>query len=145
MSKFQILPQHLQKYINYAQKVRNWCLVEYVFVVTMLLSIYCPLKWGHICKEHAFVGEDFSMTSAAYLRMPNSFFFFSPCQDEILQPVAIPYLHTLGPNSILQRPTEFIRDYLQNLRVKGMEWPTCSHDLKPVEHLWDQFGLIVPE
>ena len=42
-------------------------------------------------------------------------------QDEILQPLAIPYLHSLGPNSILQdnnahpHRAGFIRDYLQNL------------------------------
>lgn len=48
-------------------------------------------------------------------------------RDEILQPVAIPYLHSLGPNSILQddnaRPHRagFIRDYLQNLGVERME------------------------
>lgn len=41
-------------------------------------------------------------------------------RDEILQPVAIPYLHSLGPNSILQddnsRPhrAEFIRDQHNN-------------------------------
>jgi len=58
-------------------------------------------------------------------------------QDEILQPVAIPYLHNLGPNSILQddhaRPhrARVITDYLQNVGVEGMEWPAKSPDLKP--------------
>uniref|UniRef100_A0A3Q4ALE6 Tc1-like transposase DDE domain-containing protein n=1 Tax=Mola mola TaxID=94237 RepID=A0A3Q4ALE6_MOLML len=48
-------------------------------------------------------------------------------QDEILQPVAIPYLYCLGLNSILQddnaRPhtVGFIRDYLKNLGVERME------------------------
>uniref|UniRef100_A0A8C4DEX4 Tc1-like transposase DDE domain-containing protein n=1 Tax=Dicentrarchus labrax TaxID=13489 RepID=A0A8C4DEX4_DICLA len=57
--------------------------------------------------------------------------------DEILQPVAIPYLHSLGPNSILQddnvRPhrTGFIRDYLQYVGVERMEWPASSPDLNP--------------
>uniref|UniRef100_A0A8P4G4U6 Tc1-like transposase DDE domain-containing protein n=1 Tax=Dicentrarchus labrax TaxID=13489 RepID=A0A8P4G4U6_DICLA len=50
-------------------------------------------------------------------------------RDEILQPVAIPYLHSLGPNSILQDDSAlphragFIRDYLQNVGVERMEWP----------------------
>jgi hypothetical protein len=59
-------------------------------------------------------------------------------RDEILQPVAIPYLQSLGPNSILQddnaRPHRagFIRDYLQNVGVERMEWPASSPDLLAV-------------
>ena len=70
-------------------------------------------------------------------------------RDEILQPVAIPYLHSLGPNSILQddkaRPHRawFIRDYLQNVGVERMEWPASNPDLNPIEHLLYQLGRAV--
>ena len=70
-------------------------------------------------------------------------------RDEILQPVAIPYLHSLGPNSILQddnaRPHRagFMRDHLQNVGVERMEWPASSPDLNPIEHLFDQLGHAV--
>ena len=56
-------------------------------------------------------------------------------RDEILDPVAIPYLRNLGPNAILQddnaRPhrARIITEYLQNLN--------------PIEHLWDQLGRAV--
>ncbi|GLD64888.1 caspase-13-like protein [Lates japonicus] len=60
-------------------------------------------------------------------------------QDEILQPVAILYLHSLGLNSILQddkacpHRAGFIRDYLQNLGMERMEWPASSPDLNPID------------
>jgi len=70
-------------------------------------------------------------------------------RDEILQPVAIAYLHNRGPNSIPQddnaRPhrARVITDYLQNVGVERMEWPAKSPVRNPIEHLWDQLGRVV--
>ena len=58
-------------------------------------------------------------------------------RDEILQPVAILYLHG--------RPHRagFIREYLQNVGVERMEWPASNPDLNPIEHLLYQLGRAV--
>lgn len=61
---------------------------------------------------------------------------------------AIPYLHSPGPNSILQDDSvcphraQFTRN-LQNLGGEWVDWPTCSPDHNHIEHLRDQFGCDV--
>ena len=76
-------------------------------------------------------------------------FFDGYLQDDILQPNAVPYLQTLGPNAIFQddnpRPhrARLVTDYLNNFGVQRMDWPANSQNLNPMEHLWDQLGLAV--
>lgn len=56
-------------------------------------------------------------------------------QNEVLAPVANPYLHTLGQNSVhlydnaLPHRVVFVRAYLQNLYFVKMECPACNPNL----------------
>ena len=63
---------------------------------------------------------------------------------EVLQPHIIPYAGAIGDNFILimlmrdnARPEVAwnVGDYLTNEGVEVLDWPACSPDLNPVEHL----------
>uniref|UniRef100_A0A3Q0T115 Tc1-like transposase DDE domain-containing protein n=1 Tax=Amphilophus citrinellus TaxID=61819 RepID=A0A3Q0T115_AMPCI len=97
----------------------------------------------------AMVWDGISLTGKTRLVITGGNLSAEGHRGEILQPVALPYLHSLRLNSILQddnaRPPQsgFIRDYLHNLGVKRMERSAFSPDLNPTEHLWDQLGCAV--
>ena len=63
--------------------------------------------------------------------------------------MAIPYLHNLGPDPILQdgnarpRRARVDADYLQNVGVEITEQPANGSDINPTEPSWDQLGRVV--
>ncbi|GFX69685.1 DDE_3 domain-containing protein [Trichonephila clavipes] len=67
--------------------------------------------------------------------------------DDILRPHVGPFLNGL-PGAIFQQDNghpytaKVAQDFLRHFQT--LPWPTCSPDLSPVEHVWDQLKRQMP-
>ncbi|GFV04038.1 transposable element Tcb2 transposase [Trichonephila clavipes] len=69
--------------------------------------------------------------------------------DEILRPIVVPYATAIGDDFILMddngrlHRANLVEDFLFEEGIVRMEWPACSPDMNPKEHVWDALGRRV--
>ncbi|GFV47582.1 transposable element Tcb2 transposase [Trichonephila clavipes] len=70
-------------------------------------------------------------------------------RDEILRPIVVPYAAAIGDDFILMddnsrlHRANLVENSLFEEGIVQIEWPACSPDVNPIEHVWDALGRRV--
>lgn len=97
------------------------------------------MVWGGICvgaRTDLVVIDGGSLTAHRYI-------------TDVLEPHVMPIAPFIGENFIFMhdnaRPhtARIVKDYLNEVGIDQMEWPSRSPDMNPIEHVWDMIGRKV--
>lgn len=45
-------------------------------------------------------------------------------------------------DNVRPHTTKVVREYLNEVNIRRFDWPACSPDINPVEHVWNEFETM---